>query len=83
MPAPVTFAQAVLPIAFLAVVIVYGLVLRPLAFGQPALPLEVVFPLASAVAVAHVSRLGYAWAEIQDRARRAGSENRASGPRRV
>jgi Na+:H+ antiporter, NhaC family len=66
MPAPVTFAQAVLPIAFLAVVIVYGLVLRPLAFGQSALPLEVVFPLASAFAVAHVSRLGYSWVEIQD-----------------
>lgn len=65
MPTPVTFTQAVLPIAFLAIVIVYGLVLRPLAFGQPNLPLEVVFPLASAFAIVHLSRLGHSWADMQ------------------
>jgi NhaC family Na+:H+ antiporter len=65
MPAPVTFLHALLPIAFLAVLIVYGLMLRPLVFGQPSMPLEVVFPLASAFAVAHLSRLGHSWADIQ------------------
>ncbi len=62
---PVTFVQAALPVAFLTVVIVYGLVLRPLVFGQPAMPLEVVFPLASAFAIAHLARLGHSWADIQ------------------
>lgn len=62
---PATFLQAALPIVFLTVVIVYGMVLRPLAFGQPSLPLEVVFPLASAFAVAHLARMGHAWADIQ------------------
>lgn len=65
MTTPVTFTQAALPIAFLTVVIIYGMVLRPLAFGQPSLPLEVVFPLASAFAVVHLNRLGHSWAEIQ------------------
>jgi Na+:H+ antiporter, NhaC family len=65
MTVAVTFVQAALPIAFLAIVIVYGLVLRPLAFGQPSLPLEVVFPLASAFAIAHLSRLGHSWIDIQ------------------
>ncbi len=65
MAIPVTFTQAALPIAFLTVVIVYGMVLRPLAFGQPSLPLEVVFPLASAFAVVHLNRLGHSWADIQ------------------
>lgn len=62
---PATFAQALLPITVLTAIIVYGLVLRPLAFGQSSLPLEVVFPLASAVAVAHLVRLGHSWADIQ------------------
>jgi NhaC family Na+:H+ antiporter len=65
MAAPVTVVQAALPIVFLAVVIVYGLMLRPLAFGQPSMPLEVVFPLASAFAIAHLARLGHSWADIQ------------------
>jgi Na+:H+ antiporter, NhaC family len=64
MTVAVTFVQAALPIAFLAIVIVYGLVLRPLAFGQPSLPLEVVFPLASAFAIAHLSRLGHSWIDV-------------------
>jgi NhaC family Na+:H+ antiporter len=60
-----TFAPAALPIGFLAIVIVYGLMIRPLAFGQPSMPLEVVFPLASAFAVAQLAWLGHGWADIQ------------------
>jgi NhaC family Na+:H+ antiporter len=65
MPAPVTLLHAALPIIVLSVLIVYGLMLRPLVFGQPSMPLEVVFPLASAFAVAHLNRLGHSWADIQ------------------
>jgi NhaC family Na+:H+ antiporter len=62
---PVTFGQAALPIAVLAILIAYGLVLRPLVLGQPSMPLEVLFPLASACAIAHLARLGHSWADIQ------------------
>lgn len=65
MPAPATFLQAALPIAVLAAVIAYGLVIRPLVLGQPSMPLEVVFPLASAFAIAHLARLGHGWNDIQ------------------
>jgi hypothetical protein len=41
MPAPVSFLNAALPIAVLAVLIVYGLMLRPLVFSQPSMPLKV------------------------------------------
>ncbi len=54
-----------MPIGFLTAVILYGLVLRPLAFGQPSMPLEVVFPLASAFAIVHLNRLGHSWTDIQ------------------
>jgi NhaC family Na+:H+ antiporter len=64
-PPPASFLQAALPIAFLLVVIVYGLVIRPLVLGQPATPLETVFPLASAFAVLHLARLGHGWSDIQ------------------
>ncbi|MGE3342232.1 MAG: Na+/H+ antiporter NhaC family protein [Vicinamibacterales bacterium] len=65
MTAPASFGQAAAPIGVLALLILYGLVLRPLAFGQPSLPLEVVFPLASVFAVAHLYRLGHSWDDIQ------------------
>ncbi len=63
--APATFGQAVLPIAVLAALILYGLLLRPLALGQPAMPLEVIFPLASAFALAWLRWLGHGWSDIQ------------------
>ncbi|HEB54080.1 MAG TPA: sodium:proton antiporter [bacterium] len=54
-----------MPVGFLLLVIVYGLVLRPLLFGQPAMPIEVVFPLASAFALLHLRRLGHRWPDLQ------------------
>jgi len=61
----VTFAQAALPIGVLLLVIAYGLVLRPLAFDQPSMPLETVFPLAAAFAIAQLFWLGHSWVDIQ------------------
>ena len=45
----VTFGQALAPILVLLGLVVYGLILRPQVFGQPAFPLEVVFVLAADV----------------------------------
>lgn len=63
---PASFGQAVTPIGFLLAVIGYGLVARPLFLGQPSFPLELVFVLAAAFAVAHLRFLGHSWLEIQD-----------------
>ena len=64
-PRPITFGQALAPVLVLLGLIVYGLILRPQVWGQPAFPLEVVFVLAAAVAVAELVWLGHGWAEIQ------------------
>lgn len=60
------FRDAALPVAFLAVVLCYGLILRPLAFEQSPMPLEVVFVLASAFAIAHLRVIGHRWSDIQE-----------------
>ncbi|GAB5535400.1 MAG: Na+/H+ antiporter NhaC [Rubricoccaceae bacterium] len=62
----VTFAQALWPILFLLGLVVYGLILRPQVFDQPAFPLEVVFVLAATFAVTELVILGHSWAAIQD-----------------
>jgi NhaC family Na+:H+ antiporter len=64
-PQPATFGQAALPVGFLVVVILYGLVLRPLFLGQAAMPLELVFVVAAAFAIAQLRILGHAWTDIQ------------------
>jgi len=61
-----SFRTAILPVGFLVAVLVYGLVLRPLWLGQPALPLEIVFVLASAFAVTQLRLLGHSWQQIQE-----------------
>jgi len=63
---PITFVHAILPIAFLTVVILYGLIARPLFLGLEALSLEVVFILASFFSVSELFYLGLSWTEIQD-----------------
>jgi len=55
-----------MPIAFLSVVILYGLIARPLFLGQEALSLETVFVLASFFSVSELFYLGLSWNEIQD-----------------
>ena len=60
-----SFLHALLPILFLAILVTYGLILRPHLLGQPAFPLEVVFVLAAAFAVTELFILGFKWPEIQ------------------
>ncbi|MEM6337379.1 MAG: Na+/H+ antiporter NhaC family protein, partial [Bacteroidota bacterium] len=62
---PLTFLQALVPILSLLGLIVYGLILRPQVFGQPAFPLEIVFVLAATIAVTHLVWLGHSWTAIQ------------------
>tara|TARA_R110002072_G_scaffold87129_1_gene196553 strand:- start:6553 stop:8010 length:1458 start_codon:yes stop_codon:yes gene_type:complete len=65
-PDATSFRTAFLPVGFLLAVLVYGLVVRPLWLDEPALPLEVVFLLASAFAVAQLRVLGHTWPQIQE-----------------
>ena len=62
---PVTFLHAILPISFLMVVILYGLIARPLFLRQEALSLEIVFILASFFSVSELFYLGFSWDTIQ------------------
>jgi NhaC family Na+:H+ antiporter len=64
-PAELSLFQAALPIVFLLLLIVYGLILRPQLFDQPPFPLEIVFVLAAVFAIGHQLWLGYGWEEIQ------------------
>ncbi len=60
------FRTAILPVGFLLVVLLYGLLCRPLWLDQPKLPLEVIFLLASAFAIAQLRVLGHSWQQIQE-----------------
>ena len=58
--------QALIPVAVLIGLIVYGLIVRPLSLIQPPLPLEIIFILAAAITVAQLLLTGHRWANIQD-----------------
>lgn len=60
-----SFVQALLPIGFLACLIGYGLIIRPLWLDQTPFPLEIIFILAAAFTVAQLMLLGHSWNEIQ------------------
>lgn len=60
------FIHALLPILFLTVLIVLGLIVGPLAFGLPSAPLEILFVLAAAFAVGELVWLGIPYREIQE-----------------
>ena len=60
-----TFLQSLLPVVFLFVIIIYGLVLRPMFFKQEVIPLEIIFLTASIFAITQLRILGYAWKDIQ------------------
>lgn len=57
--------QALFPVGCLLVLIIYGLVLRPLLWFQDPLPLEIIFIVASTMAVSQLFYLGYTWDQIQ------------------
>ena len=61
-----SFIQTILPVLFLGIIIIYGMLLRPKFFHQPAFPLEVVFMLAAFFAIAELLTLGFKWTDIQD-----------------
>ncbi len=61
-----TFFQMILPVLFLGVLIVFGMVIRPKIWGQPPFPLEIVFLLAAVFAIAEFMLLGFQWNDIQN-----------------
>mgnify|MGYP001814376658 FL=1 len=62
----VALTQAALPVVFLLVLIVYGLIIRPHLQGLPPFPLEITFILAASFAIGQQLVLGYRWGTIQD-----------------
>jgi len=56
--------QALLPVAFLLLIIVYGLIMRPRFLGQDSLPLEIVFISAACFTILELILLGFSWEEI-------------------
>ncbi|MDY8137753.1 Na+/H+ antiporter NhaC [Aquimarina sp. 2201CG5-10] len=62
----VSFFHLLLPILFLIILIVYGLIIQPKLLNQPPFPLEVIFLLATVFSSAHLLFLGYSWKTIQD-----------------
>ena len=61
-----SFFYTILPVLFLGLMIVYGMVLRPKVFGQSQFPLEIVFMLASIFAITELMIFGFDWNDIQD-----------------
>ena len=62
----VKFIHILLPILFLACLIIYGMMVRPLFLELPAFPLEVVFLLATVFSIAELMIIGFKWEEIQN-----------------
>jgi len=56
--------NSAIPILFLCVIILYGLVFRPYVFFQNTIPLEIIFISASFFAVFHLLILGFSWDTI-------------------
>jgi len=57
--------DALLPIAFLFGLIVYGLILRPQIWHQAPIPLEIIFILAAVFMTTELLILGHSWIDIQ------------------
>ena len=62
----ISFFQIILPVFFLGVLIIFGMVIRPKIWGQPPFPLEIVFLLAAVFAIAEFMLLGFQWTDIQN-----------------
>ena len=61
-----TLLQALFPVLGLVLVLVYGLIIRPMVQGLDAFPLEIVFLTAAVIAIVQLAWLGYSWQELQD-----------------
>ena len=62
---PIAFIHQLLPIIFLASLIIYGLILQPHVFDKRPFPLEIVFLLAAVFSSAHLLLIGFDWNIIQ------------------
>ena len=60
------FLARILPVLFLGILIIYGMVIRPKVFAQPSFPLEVVFMLAAVFAITQLLFMKFKWGKIQD-----------------
>lgn len=60
----ITFQKALFPVAFLILLIIYGILIGPNVFDQKPFPLEFIFILASMVAMAQLRWMGFKWEEI-------------------
>ena len=60
-----SFIVKILPVLFLGLLIIYGMVLRPKFFQQPVFPLEIVFMLAAVFAIGQMLIIGFKWETIQ------------------
>ncbi|MCE7991836.1 MAG: sodium:proton antiporter [Roseivirga sp.] len=60
----VRFIHALMPVLFLSILIGYGLIARPLFFGQTAFPLEVVFLIASMFSIGQLLIMGFEWDKV-------------------
>ena len=60
------FLLRILPVLFLGILIIYGMVIRPKVFAQPSFPLEVVFMLAAVFSITQLLFLRFKWENIQD-----------------
>lgn len=58
--------QALIPVIVLVILILYGLIIRPLAFHQSPIPLEIIFVLAASATVLQLLLAGHQWKDIQD-----------------
>ena len=63
-PLQTPLGQALVPVVSLVLLVTYGLIFRPHFIGQPALGLELIFGLASAIAISHLVFLGHHLREI-------------------
>ncbi len=60
------FLQALAPFVLLGILIIYGLIIRPLALELPPLPLELIFILAASGLVIQLFMTGHRWGDIQN-----------------
>lgn len=63
---PAKFIHALLPVLFLLLLIIFGLILRPMVWGLPAIPLEIIFFTGAVFAISELMLLGVGWNEIQE-----------------
>ncbi|GHE95926.1 Na+/H+ antiporter NhaC family protein [Thalassotalea profundi] len=60
-----SFSQSLFSVGTLLVLVLYGLMLRPLLLEQSPFPLEIVFLLAAIIAIGQLFYLGFSWSSIQ------------------